>query len=290
MTEVRETEILETESIEELPAEVPEAVAAVESSTPGAVLRRAREARGQSIADVVQVIRFSAHQIEALERDEYASLPGATSVRGLVRNYARFLKIDAAPLLTQLDPAVPVTETDVRPPTNMGEAEPPTIIERVPPLFVAAGVAILLLALGGYWYATSPDDGGLSSLLRGVSGGSEVVAPGSVSVPAGVPVVQPAPAVVAESPPVVAAEAAGSAPYAGLHVEFDDLSWIEVRDAAKKVVFVGEYPAGTRQNVEGQAPFQIWIGRASAVRVFMGERSIDLKPHTREDVARFSLE
>ena len=289
MTEVRETENLETESIEAPPAEVPEAVTAIASSTPGAVLRQAREARGQSIADVVQVIRFSAHQIEALERDDYASLPGATSVRGLVRNYARFLKIDAAPLLTQLEPAVPVTETDVRPPTNMGEAEPPTIVERVPPTLIAAGVAILLLALGGYWYATSPDDGGLSSLLRGM-GGTDVVAPGSVSTPAAVPVVQPAPAVVAESPPVAAVNAAAAPAYSGLHVEFDDLSWIEVRDATQKIVYVGEYPAGTRQNVEGQPPFQIWIGRASAVRVFMGDRSIDLKPHTREDVARFTLE
>jgi cytoskeleton protein RodZ len=42
--------------------------------------------------------------------------------------------------------------------------------------------------------------------------------------------------------------------------------------------------------VAGRAPFQIWIGKASGVRVFMGERSIDLKPHIREDVARFVLE
>ena len=290
MSEVRVTENLDSESIDTLPAEVAEADVAIESNTPGAVLRRAREARGQSIADVVQVIRFSAHQIEALERDDYASLPGATSVRGLVRNYARFLKLDAAPLLTQLDPAVPVTETDVRPPTNMGGAEQPTLIERVPPRFIRAGVAILLLALGGYWLATWPGDGGLSSFLRGLSGGSAVPGSGSVSAPSIVPVVQPAPAVVAESPPVAAGDTSGSPPYAGLRVEFDDRSWIEIRDATQKIVFVGEYPAGTRQNVEGKAPFQIWIGRASAVRVFMGERSIDLKPHIREEVARFSLE
>lgn len=291
MSDVRVTENFDSGSIDSLPAEVPEADVAIESSTPGAVLRRAREARGQSIADVVQVIRFSAHQIEALERDDYASLPGATSVRGLVRNYARFLKLDAAPLLTQLDPAVPVAETDVRPPTNMGGAEQPTIVERIPSRFVTVGVAILLLALGGYWFATLPGDGGLSSFLRGVSGGSAVPGPGSVPAPSIVPVVQPAPAVVAESPPVTAGETSGAPPdAAGLRVEFDDRSWIEIRDATQKIVFVGEYPAGTRQNVEGKAPFQVWIGRASAVRVFMGERSIDLKPHTREEVARFSLE
>ncbi len=102
--------------------------------------------------------------------------------------------------------------------------------------------------------------------------------------------VQPAPAVVAESQPAAAGEMPGLAPHAGLRVEFDDRSWIEVRDATQKIVFVGEYPAGTLQNIEGKAPFQLWIGRASSVRVFMGERSIDLKPHTREEVARFTLE
>jgi cytoskeleton protein RodZ len=290
MTDARVSEGLDTESGETLPAEVPEADVAAGSTAPGAVLRRAREARGQSIADVVQVIRFSAHQIEALERDDYASLPGATSVRGLVRNYAKFLKLDATPLLTQLEPAVPVTETDVRPPTNMGGAEPATIVERMPPRLIAAGIAVLLLVLGGYWFATLPDDSGLASLLRDVSGGSAIVGPGRVAAPSVVPVVQPAPAVVAESPPVAAGETPGSLPFDGLRVEFDDRSWIEIRDATQKVVFVGEYPAGTRQNVEGRAPFQVWIGRASAVRVFMGERSIDLKPHTREEVARFSLE
>ena len=295
MTDVPLTEGLGTdESGASLPAEIRETVVEIEATTPGAVLRRAREARGQSIADVVHVIRFSAHQIEALERDDYASLPGATSARGLVRNYARFLKLDAAPLLTQLDPAVPVPEADVRPPTNMGGAEQPMIGERVQPRFLALGVAILLLALAGYWLATLPDDNGLASLLRGGLGGglggSAAPAPAAVTPPSVVPVVQPAPAVVGENPPAAAGAMPALPPQAGLRVEFDDRSWIEVRDATQKVVFVGEYPAGTLQNIEGQAPFQLWIGRASAVRVFMGERSIDLKPHTREDIARFSLE
>jgi cytoskeleton protein RodZ len=295
MTETQATEGLDTEAVEgvsadDVPAEVTEVVAPPESETPGAVLRRAREARGQSIPDVVQVIRFSARQIEALERDDYASLPGSTAVRGLVRNYAKFLKLDATPLLVQLEPAVPVPEADVRPPTNMGEAEQPTLVERVPPRFILAGGAVLLLALGGFWLATLPADGGLSSFLRGMSGGPAAVKSGSVAVPVVAPVVQPAPAVVAESAPVAENAASAPPPFAGLRVEFDDHSWIEIRDATQKVVFVGEYPAGTRQNVEGKAPFQVWVGRASGVRMFMGERSIDLKPHTREEVARFTVE
>jgi len=289
MSEARVTDSLDTESIDPGPAEVTEPVAPIESSTPGSVLRRTREARGQSISDVVQVIRFSARQIEALERDDYASLPGSTAVRGLVRNYAKFLKLDATPLLAQLEPAVPVPEADVRPPTNMGEAEQPGIVGRIPPRIIVAVAVILLLALVGYWYYSGlTGDASLTSRLRGVAGGSDVVAPSPVVAPAGVPL--PAPAVGTENEPANANVASSALPSGGLRIEFDDRSWIEIRDATQKIVFVGEYPAGTHQNVEGKAPFQVWIGKASAVRVFMDERSIDLKPHTREEVARFNLE
>jgi cytoskeleton protein RodZ len=291
---------MDTQPIDPLAAEPGEAAVTTEPSTPGSFLRRAREARGHSIADVVQVIRFSARQIEALERDDYASLPGSTAVRGLVRNYAKFLKLDAAPLLLRLDPAVPVPEADVRPPANMGEAEQTTIVERVRPRLGAVAVVLLLMVLGllaGYWYSGAPGDGGLTNLSRGVLPSSGVAGTNSVAPSAAVPVAAPTPAVVESAPTVVAGSESGSAGVAsspplpgGLHVEFDDRSWIEIRDATQKIVFVGEYPAGTRQNVEGKAPFQLWIGKASGVRVFMGERSIDLKPHTREDIARFSLE
>lgn len=290
MSEAPVTERPDTESTDPVPAKCTEAAAPIESNTPGSVLRRAREARGQSIADVVQVIRFSPRQIEALERDDYASLPGATVARGLVRNYARFLKLDAAPLLAQLEPVVPVAEADVRPPGNMGEAEHFNMVERVSPGIIAAGLAAILLVLAGYWYASAPSDGNPTQRLRGTVGSTTPAAPDSAAAPAAVPVMVPAPGVVSANEPASTGTASSPLPFSGLRVEFDDRSWIEIRDATQKVVFVGEYPAGTRQNVDGKAPFQVWIGKASGVRLFMGERSIDLKPHTREEVARLVVE
>lgn len=297
MSEASVTGSADAELVDTLPEETEVHDVSAEANTPGSVLRRNREAQGLKIADVVQVIRFSARQIEALERDDYASLPGAIAVRGMVRNYAKFLRLDSAPLLEQLQPAVPVSEAEVRPPANMGEAEPPTIVERVPPGFIAAGVLVLLLALGAYWYINFQGvEGGLAYLVGRVDPDSGQAKPESAANPADsgadiravIPAI-PAPVVVEDSPVANSAEPV-SATFAGLHVEFDDLSWIEIRDATQKTVFVGEYPAGTRQDIEGKAPFQIWIGKASGVRVYMGERSIDLKPHTREEVARFSLE
>lgn len=299
MSEARLIEGLDAESTGRFPERPSATAAPIESNTPGSVLRRAREARGQSIADVVQVIRFGPRQIEALERDDYASLPGATVARGMVRNYARFLKLDPAPLLAQLDPAVPLPEAAVRPPENMGQAAQSRVVERVSPKVIAVGVLVLLLALAGYWYFGLREGRGLTLHLGGVESRS-VPVPGPAAVPpVAAPVTPPLAPVVAPAPtPTMAAgdgpasddAKAGAAPFSGLRLEFDERSWVEIRDATQKIVFVGEYPAGTRQNVEGKAPFQVWIGKASGVRLFMGERSIDLKPHTREEVARFSLE
>ena len=283
-THLAATDMAETEALAAAPAGDP--VAPILSSTPGAVLRRAREERGQSIADVVQVIRFSARQIEALERDDYGSLPGATAVRGLVRNYAKFLKLDAAPLLAQLDPAVPVSESDVRPPANMGEAEDSTLVERQPTSQIALfGLVALLVLAAAYWYFAVSVPEQLLPPPGSAVPQATVPAPGlTAAPPAVVPVAVPTP------PAAVQGEPAPAPPPGGLRVEFDDRSWIEIRDATQKIVFVGEYPAGTRQDVDGKPPFQVWIGKASGVRLFMGERGIDLKPHTREEVARFTLE
>jgi cytoskeletal protein RodZ len=248
MTEAQVTEPFDTESPDSASAGATASTASSESHTPGSVLRRAREARGQSIADVVQVIRFSARQIEALERDDYASLPGSTAVRGLVRNYAKFLKLDATPLLAQLEPAVPVPEADVRPPANMGEAEDLTIIERVPLQVIAGGTIVLLAALAAYWYSALawrwPDD--TAATQHGTGSARPIGAFGHCAFG------PPDPAVVVGNEPASAGVPSSLPTTGGLRVEFDDRSWIEIRDATQKIVFVGEYPAGTRQKHRGQ--------------------------------------
>jgi cytoskeleton protein RodZ len=48
-------------------------------------------------------------------------------------------------------------------------------------------------------------------------------------------------------------------------------------------------PAGTERVVEGVPPFSLVIGNARHVRLTYGEREIDLRPHTRVEVARFTL-
>jgi cytoskeleton protein RodZ len=87
----------------QLPADAAPAVAAAPVVPDvGAVLRQAREDRRISVGEAAQILKISHRQVEALEQGDWAALPGQTFVRGFVRNYARFLHLDAEPLLAQL--------------------------------------------------------------------------------------------------------------------------------------------------------------------------------------------
>src|SRR5712664_4226443 len=63
-------------------------------------LAEARQAQGLALTDVAQHLNLMTRQIEALEAERFDSLPGPTIARGMVRTYARFLKLDPGPLLS----------------------------------------------------------------------------------------------------------------------------------------------------------------------------------------------
>ena len=68
----------------------------------GVTLRSARIQRGLSIEQVAQDTRISARFIEALEDEAFSELPAPVYVRGFLRSYANYLKVDATPLLEEL--------------------------------------------------------------------------------------------------------------------------------------------------------------------------------------------
>ncbi|WP_265944037.1 helix-turn-helix domain-containing protein [Dechloromonas sp. A34] len=69
----------------------------------GEQLAAARQARGLDVLDIAQALKLGPRQVEALENGDWQGLPGQTFVRGFVRNYARLVQIDPAPLMMQLD-------------------------------------------------------------------------------------------------------------------------------------------------------------------------------------------
>jgi cytoskeleton protein RodZ len=78
-------------------------VDAVESLLPGQVLQQAREQQGISLDQVSDRIKVSVTQLIALEQGDMDRLPGPAFARGYVRNYGRFLGLDADVLVNDFN-------------------------------------------------------------------------------------------------------------------------------------------------------------------------------------------
>jgi len=69
--------------------------------TVGATFRAAREALGISPIEAADLLNLTLRAIEALEKDDYESLPGRVYVSGYVRAYAKMLGLDAGDLISR---------------------------------------------------------------------------------------------------------------------------------------------------------------------------------------------
>ena len=259
---------------------------------PGAMLRMAREARGTTIAEVAATLKMSARQIEAIEGEDFSRLSGATFIRGFIRNYAKFLKIDAAPVLTALAESATLPQVELNAPVDVGVRMPTSGGRHGKGLLGATILALAMLgvALVLYFDVIDPD---LFLKLQGSP---------AVSMQAEQPqVVQPLPQPAAPSPSTTEAVAeaksvdASEKPLAqaGMHqliFSFDGSSWVEVKDGAGRTIFSQMNAKGTTQVVEGRPPFQLVVGNASLVRLQYNGQPLDLMPHTRVEVARLTLE
>lgn len=69
----------------------------------GAILRTERENRGLSLEDAHENTKITIQNISALEEDRFDSFPNKVYARAFLRDYANFLGLDSAELLTQYE-------------------------------------------------------------------------------------------------------------------------------------------------------------------------------------------
>ena len=73
-------------------------------------------------------------------------------------------------------------------------------------------------------------------------------------------------------------------------MKFERESWVEIKDGGGKTLISQLNPAGGEQAAEGRPPFEVIIGNAQHVRLSYDDRPVDLAPHVKVEVARFTLE
>jgi cytoskeletal protein RodZ len=70
---------------------------------PGEYLRHIRLAQKRELADVSKALNMPIKTLEALESDDYKSLPEATFIKGYYRIYAKYLNVDASAIIQRFD-------------------------------------------------------------------------------------------------------------------------------------------------------------------------------------------
>lgn len=84
----------------------------------GPLLRAAREARSESLAEAAGALKLSARQLAAIEEERFDDLPGPAFVRGFVRNYGRHLGVDVEPLIAARWGVGAASPAELKPLTN----------------------------------------------------------------------------------------------------------------------------------------------------------------------------
>jgi cytoskeleton protein RodZ len=75
----------------------------------GTQLRQAREAQSISLDQVAQTTHIRLHYLEALEADRFDLLPSSAQLRGFLRAYGEYLKLNSAELIRVLEGGLPVS-------------------------------------------------------------------------------------------------------------------------------------------------------------------------------------
>jgi len=287
------------------------AMEAVAAPSVGQRLRAERERLGLSVHDVAQRLKYAPRQIEAVEADDFKSLPGLTFVRGFVRGYARLLGTDGDDLVRALELSAEhdsgpttvqlqgVSGTREQFPTGGGSHK------SVLPWLLA--ILLVVGGIGGYsvynWQAPKeflvPEPVKQPTPTESETPAFPVApaAPqdqGNASAP--LPSTAPVDAAVAggfAAPEVISLPKAEPAPaIAGqgrIRLVFSGESWTELRDAGGKVLLSRKNSAGSEQTTEGTPPFDVVVGNARDVKLFYNGAEVDMTPYIKVSVAKFQL-
>jgi cytoskeleton protein RodZ len=275
---------------------------------PGDLLRYRREQSGLTLERASELSKMKPGVLAAIESGETADIP-SVYLRGYIRNYARFLGIDAAEVeerLAQVQGAEPVVQSVFTVDQGRGRGEKWLKASS----YLAASALIAALA----WQFTH-------EAVRFSQGESQLTAASAVPRDAGSQVSSEAAAerrpasthlnasiasveVLQQRGELSGKTAAGQAweaigeqgepvaPAAGNHhleISTSADSWVEITDGEGAQLEMDLIRAGNSRVYTGSWPFQVMLGRASSVVLTMDGEPVDLGPHSRGNVARLTL-
>jgi len=286
---------------------------------PGELLAQARADMHLAHEEVAAKLHLATRQIQALEQNDYSSLPGATYVRGYLKSYALLLGLSPEPIL---EAHTRLTATPTMPDFRTIAPEKEITSRHHQVRFVTYFMVAIVIGLAIAWWqgrdvrppnpllttrdsepaVATPD---ASSGAEANSGVVKSIETSAAPVPAGMsaagnkPLVQTSPSIpaTASAPaavpqltavaPVSAPKPAGPRIKLVLHADQD--SWADIRDAHQAKLIYDTVPAGRSITLEGVAPVNIFLGNAAGVRLDYNGQAVDIARYKRGMMARFTL-
>ena len=242
--------------------------AASELASFGEELRREREIRGISLKEISDATKISKRFLEALERNDHRTLPAPVFTRGFVREYARYVGLNADEMVNRYNFASANDDRIEKPPTvaKYPQTLPKDITPKpapkrgIPPAFarvdrniLAALFILAALSAVAYWAIQfKRRERERADAINAIPVTSTKAA---VSVPQAAPV--PAPAQQPDDSRL------------RLEVEVTANSWVTL-DADGKTAVNTEMLAGERRSFEASEEFRFrTIGNAAGLRLIL---------------------
>lgn len=273
-------------------------------ASPGARLRREREARGLTQQQAADTLNLDPMVVIALEANDFAALGAPVFVKGHLRRYAALLGLaedetvaayERSKLQVQEPTLVPKSRLEMAP--VRGKPRWPWVMGGAVSFLVAAAL-IAYLSENGLPWADGPDapaDANAPALTTGPASASRPVAaavtPDDADATAATTDATPS----ATTPAATAADPASPPPalqpgQVSLQLRFNADSWVEVFDGAGRAVIYDLGKAGSERTVTGMAPLSVTIGNIGAVTVAINGRPVAAPPRAPgELLARFSI-
>ena len=270
-------------------------------SSPGARLKRERDARGLTEQQAAEALNLDPTVIAVLEANDFAALGAPVFAKGHLRRYAGLLGLAEDEILgayerskQQVDEPTLVPKSRLEMVPDRGRSRWPWVVGGTAAFLIAAAVLSYVSEHGLPWSreaATDPE-------------GAPAVAP---AVPAGSAASESAPPTAGmNAAPVTAtdvdgtgataataAAASGPAPAPGpgqvsLQLRFSADSWVEIFDGSGKAVLYDLGKAGSERTITATAPLSVMLGNAPAVAIAVNGRALP-PPPAQDSVARFSI-
>jgi cytoskeleton protein RodZ len=299
-----------------------EATPAQAAASAGQILRDARVAQDLTIEQLATELRIEARQLAALEDDRFDQIGVPVFIKGYLRQYAQRLGVDQQKVIALYGEQVQPVEMPIQPSRTIRLRD-----ERQITFWVVALLLLVLIIVGlGVWWFNGTGDiaaatrralgAGIElvpSKGRTVSAAAEAPPPVRVTEPERPPATQAAQPVAAEpasAPATESTDAPSAAPVdsdadvtvgpaaddaepsisLALDLTLDAESWVDLRDAGGRRLFVGLAAAGRHLTLRGEPPVAVVLGNADAVRLVVDGEPYTIPKRGRQgNLARFSI-